>query len=119
MEYDIQSDASNDLGACAAAAAFAALGSEVRLGILRQLVRAGPEGLAVGAIQDRLGIAASTLSHHIRALTGAGVLIQTREGRILNCHADFNRISALAGFLISECCVDSPGEMEGIEREAS
>lgn len=95
------------VGAADVAAAFAALGSEVRLNILRVLVRAGPEGLPVGAIQDRIGIAASTLSHHVRALTQAGVLVQRREGRVLNCQADFDRISALAGFLSSECCVDA------------
>lgn len=92
-----------------AAEAFAALGSEIRLSILRTLVRAGPGGLPVGAIQDRLGVAASTLSHHLRALTGAGVLVQRREGRVLNCHADYNRIAALAGFLMSECCADQAG----------
>ena len=42
----------------AAAQAFAALGSEPRLEVIRTLVRAGPQGLAVGALQERLGIAA-------------------------------------------------------------
>lgn len=89
-----------------AANAFAALGAEVRLNILRLLVRAGPEGLPVGALQDRLGVAASTLSHHIRALCQAGVVVQERHGRVLNCQADFTRILSLANFLMSECCAD-------------
>ena len=105
---------SNKLDVGDAAAAFAALGSEVRLSILRILVRAGPNGLPVGSIQDRLGIAPSTLSHHLRALMQAGVLAQRRDGRVLNCLADFDRISALAGFLISECCVDVT---KNVERE--
>lgn len=90
-----------------AADAFAALGSEVRLSILRALVRAGESGLPVGALQDRLAIAGSTLSHHLRALIAAGVLEQTREGRTLICHARYDRIRGLAGFLVSECCADA------------
>lgn len=90
-----------------AAAAFAALGSEVRLSILRALVRAGEAGLTVGALQERLGVAGSTLSHHLRALMQAGVLEQTREGRTLVCRARYERIRALAGFLVSECCADA------------
>ena len=89
-----------------AAEAFAALGSEVRLEILRALVRAGEGGLAVGALQSRLATAASTLSHHLRALIQAGVLEQTREGRTLICRARYDRIQGLAAFLVSECCAD-------------
>lgn len=90
-----------------AAAAFAALGAPQRLAVLRLLVRAGQEGLPVGALQARLGMAASTLSHHLRALVQAGVVEQTRLGRMLICHADYDRVQALAGFLISECCADA------------
>lgn len=89
------------------AQAFAGLGSGVRLEILRCLVRAGDAGLPVGEIQNRVGIAASTLSHHVRALVQAGVLDQRREGRTLRCVARFDIISALAAFLISECCQDA------------
>ena len=105
------------IGADDVALAFAALGSEVRLSILRTLVRAGPDGLPVGAIQEKLGMAASTLSHHIRALVQAGVLTQRREGRVLMCVADFDRISALARFLISECCVDAAQDVDGQDME--
>ena len=48
-----------------AARAFSALGSEARLQVLRTLVRAGPEGLSVGQIQERTSIAPSTLAHHL------------------------------------------------------
>lgn len=96
-----------------AAEAFAALGSEVRIAILRALVRAGEAGLPVGALQQRLAIAASTLSHHLRALVQAGVLEQTRDGRTLICRARYDRIQGLAAFLVSECCADlAPGPEE-------
>lgn len=89
-----------------AAQAFAALGSPVRLDLLRTLVRAGEAGLPVGALQERLGIPGSTLSHHIRALTTAGVIEQERRGRTLVCRALYDRIEGLAAFLLSECCAD-------------
>lgn len=90
-----------------AAQAFAALGSEPRLEVIRALVRAGPEGLPVGALQERLGIAASTLSHHLRFLAAAELLSQERKGRSLICRARFANIEALARFLQAECCADA------------
>jgi len=89
-----------------AAEAFAALGSGVRLTILRALVRAGEPGMTVGALQERLAIAASTLSHHLRAMMQAGLVEQTRMGRTLVCRARYDRIQGLAAFLVSECCAD-------------
>jgi DNA-binding transcriptional ArsR family regulator len=100
-----------------AAEALAALGSEARLAILRALVRAGDAGLPVGALQQRLAIAASTLSHHLRALIQAGVLEQTRDGRTLICRARYDRIQGLAAFLVSECCADLAQE-EAEEKRA-
>ena len=65
------------------AARLEALGNPTRLDILRWLVRTGPEGLAVGAIQDRTGIPRSTLSHHLEAMRQAGLIEVSREGRYL------------------------------------
>lgn len=90
-----------------AAQAFAALGSEARLEIVRVLVRAGPSGLTVGALQERLGTPASTLSHHLKFLVSCGLVGQARAGRLLICTADFDRIGALAGYLTRECCIDA------------
>jgi ArsR family transcriptional regulator len=78
----------------------------------RTLVRAGEAGLPVGALQQRLAIAASTLSHHLRALIQAGVLEQTRDGRTLICRARYDRIQGLATFLVYECCADTAGDIE-------
>lgn len=94
----------------AASQAFAALGSESRLEVVRRLVRAGPDGMTVGALQEALGIAASTLSHHLRFLSAAGLLTQERRGRSLICRASFAQIDAVAEFLRRECCRDAaPG----------
>jgi len=91
-----------------AAQAFAALGSEQRLAVLRALVRAGPEGLRVGELKDRTGLAASTLSHHLRFLSQAGLIEQTRRGREIICAAAaYETVEALAAFLMRECCADA------------
>ena len=81
------------------------LGSPARLEIFRLLVRAGDPGLSVGEIQSHLGIPASTLSHHIAQLSRAGLLAQTREGRVLRCHPNWTMMNELIAFLTDECCV--------------
>ena len=55
-----------------AAQGFAAVGSEPRLEVLLALVRAGHGGLTVGEIQERVGLPASTLAHHLRFLAAGG-----------------------------------------------
>ncbi|MBY6136098.1 ArsR/SmtB family transcription factor [Leisingera sp. XS_AS12] len=90
-----------------AAQGFAAMGSEARLQVLRCLIRAGEAGLTVGEIQERTGIAPSTLAHHLKFLAGAGVVTQQRQGRATINRADFTRLEALAGFILSECCADA------------
>lgn len=87
-----------------------ALGNPTRLEIYRTLVRAGRLGLVVGQIQNRLGIPASTLSHHLKRLTMTGLVRQDREGTSLICHAEYPAMNALIGFLADECCAD---EMQG------
>ena len=82
------------------------LGHPVRLGIFRRLVRSGHHGLAVGCLQEELGIPGSTLSHHIASLISAGLLSQRREGRILYCVPAYDRLNEVIGFLRDECCQD-------------
>ena len=85
---------------------FAAAGSGSRLDVLMTLVRAGPNGLSVGDIQNRLGIPASTLAHHLRVLQGAGLIEQERAGRSVMNRAAYDTIRELADFLMRECCAD-------------
>lgn len=80
------------------------LGNATRLEIFRLLVRAGPEGLAVGEIQDHLGVPGSTLSHHISHLLSAGLVHQKRDGRILRCTPNFEMMLRVINFLTDECC---------------
>jgi len=87
-----------------AADGFAAMGSESRLAVLRILVKAGPDGLAVGDIQERTGIAASTLAHHLRFLADAGLIEQEKRGRAVISRASYDRLKQLAAFILEECC---------------
>jgi DNA-binding transcriptional ArsR family regulator len=93
-----------------AAGGFAAMGSEARLKVLRCLIRAGHAGLMVQDIQERTGIAPSTLAHHLKFLSGAGVVVQEKMGRATINRADFNRLRDLADFILSECCSDQQRE---------
>lgn len=91
-----------------AADSFAALGSEQRLSVLRSLVRAGPEGLSIGALGERTGVTGSTLTHHLKLLTATGLVKQERQGRSTICAAvAYAEIEALAHFLLTECCADA------------
>jgi len=87
-----------------AAASLESLGHEKRLAIFRALVKAGPSGLAVGQLQERLNIPASTLSHHVAHLVRHHLVDQTREGRMLRCCANYATMNSLINYLQDECC---------------
>ena len=80
------------------------LGNPTRLRIVRELVRTGRTGMAVGEIQQKLGIPNSTLSHHISRLVSVGLIKQNRESRTLYCTAQYDSLRELIDFLQSECC---------------
>ncbi|MGN6789616.1 MAG: ArsR/SmtB family transcription factor [Rhodanobacteraceae bacterium] len=88
--------------------ALKALAHDTRLATYRLLVQAGPEGLAVGEIGDRLKLPAPTLTSHLNVLRHAGLVRDVREGRSIRCRADYTRMNALLGFLTENCCGDDP-----------
>ena len=92
----------------AMARGFAAMGSEARLDVLRALVRAGDGGLTVGEIQERTGIAPSTLAHHLKFLAAGGVVEQEKAGRTTINRACYDELRNLARFILAECCADEP-----------
>ena len=96
-----------------AASAFAALGSEQRLSVLRTLVRAGPDGLSIGDLGERTGVTGSTLTHHMKILSTAGLVTQARQGRSIICAAvAFDEVQSLSTFLLTECCADSANQCQ-------
>ncbi|WP_120499957.1 helix-turn-helix transcriptional regulator [Roseovarius sp. EL26] len=94
-----------------AASTFAALGSEQRLMVLRVLVRAGSKGLSIGELGQRSGVTGSTLTHHMKILSQAGLVTQEKKGRSIICAAvAYDRLHHLSEFLLHECCADAPEE---------
>ena len=70
-------------------------------------MRAGDAGLAVGRLQDKLKIAPSTLSHHIKTLMVVGLVNQVRDATTLVCHANYEVMRSLVNFLVAECCSET------------
>jgi ArsR family transcriptional regulator len=90
-----------------AASRLEALGNSTRLRIYRTLVRAGDPGLAVGKLQSRLSIPASTLSHHLKTLLIVGLITQERDATTLICRANYSVMRGLVGFLVDQCCTEA------------
>ncbi len=91
---------------------FSAMGSEARLTVLQCLVRSGKNPLSVGELQERTGIAASTLAHHLKALVGASLVVQEKQGRITYNRAQLDHLEALAAYILEECCRDEEAVAE-------
>ena len=89
-------------------AALAALAQESRLAVFRLLVQAGPEGLAASKIGERLGIAPSSLSVHLKELAHAGLIDSRQEGRFVIYSADIATMNKVIGFLTDNCCGGQP-----------
>ncbi len=83
----------------AATRALTALAQETRLGIVRLLVKVGPDGLVAGQIALRLKLAPATSSFHLSQLTQAGLIKPTREGRSIRYSPVLATISELLEFL--------------------
>jgi DNA-binding transcriptional ArsR family regulator len=83
---------------------LAAMGTESRLGIMRLLLSAHPDGLVVGDIGSELDIPSSTLSHHLDKLRNEDLVRVRREGTFLWYSANTDALQQLLGFLYAECC---------------
>ena len=84
--------------------ALAALAQPVRLQVFRSLVVVGHEGMTPGALVEAIGVPATSLSFHLKELTHAGLVTQERQGRHLIYRANFDRMTALLGYLTDNCC---------------
>ena len=103
----------------AAIAAFAALAQETRLGIVRLLVQAGPNGLAAGEIAERLAVQPSTLSTHLAILERAGLVASRRQQRHIFYAAQYEGLRALIAFLMEDCCQGRPEICGGLDIRSS
>jgi DNA-binding transcriptional ArsR family regulator len=83
---------------------LSALGHPVRLAILRLVVQGGNTGTAAGDIQAHLEMPASTLSHHLKRLTDAGLMRSRNEGTFHYYSAEYGALRALTDYLWEDCC---------------
>ncbi len=97
---------------------FNALSQDSRLDAFRLLVKAGPEGLAAGAISERLAVPHNTLSFHLRHLAEAGLVRHEKRGRSVMYFANYNTMRDLIEYLVRDCCSEgmatiTPDEQSG------
>ncbi len=83
---------------------FSAMGTEARLRIMQLLLKAHPDGLVVGEIQQELDIPNSTLSHHLDKLRNEDLVRVSRESTFLRYTANTEALQEILRFLYAECC---------------
>jgi ArsR family transcriptional regulator, arsenate/arsenite/antimonite-responsive transcriptional repressor len=83
---------------------LAALAHSARLQVFRALVVAGKQGMTPGIMAEGMGVAAATLSFHLKELANAGLVTQERQGRNLVYRASFDHMSMLLDYLTENCC---------------
>lgn len=88
--------------------ALSALAHDIRLDVIRLLVKAGPRGALAGEIADQLDVRSNTLSNNLTVLAAARLVRSAREGRSVRYLADMDKIRDLLGFLVEDCCGGSP-----------
>ncbi len=96
------------LAEAAAVKALAALAQPQRLRAFRALVVAGPDGLTPGVMAEKLGVAPSALSFHLKELAYSGLVSSEARGRNLIYRASFTHMNALLGYLTEHCCQGQP-----------
>jgi ArsR family transcriptional regulator, arsenate/arsenite/antimonite-responsive transcriptional repressor len=102
----------NLLDEAAAVKALAALAQSHRLRTFRALVVAGPDGLTPGVMAEKLGVAPSALSFHLKELAHSGLVTSEARGRNLIYRASFTHMNALLGYLTEHCCQGQPCEAD-------
>ena len=100
-----------------AVASLSALAQAIRLRIFRVLVGAGPQGMTPGALAATLGVAASTLSFHLKELMRAGLVSQERDGRNLIYRPSIGHMNELLAYLTAHCCQGLACETESAVAE--
>jgi ArsR family transcriptional regulator, arsenate/arsenite/antimonite-responsive transcriptional repressor len=101
-------DAVATLDETATLKALAALAQTQRLRAFRALVVAGPDGLTPGAMAEKLAVAPSALSFHLKALSYSGLVTSEARGRNLIYRGNFAQMSGLLRYLTEHCCDGEP-----------
>lgn len=102
---------------------FRALSNPHRLAIFERLcsccapgTRCDVQTIGVGELGSTLDIAPSTLSHHLKTLRDAGLVVTERRGKRVECHVQPAVLEALSAFFsrplaaVEPYSTCSPGE---------
>ncbi len=91
---------------------FKALSNPHRLALFQRLCNCCTPGIActadealrfcVGDLGQGLAIAPSTLSHHLKELHRAGLIMMRRNGKNVECWVEANTLQELAGFFSTD-----------------
>ena len=82
---------------------FNVLASGIRQEVWRVLVRNPAVGLVAGDIAKTLNLPHSNLSFHLKAMSQAGLLHATQEGRYIRYHANVARMYDTIAYLTAAC----------------
>jgi len=88
--------------------ALSALAQPTRLAAFRLVVEHEPHGLPAGEIARRLDVPQNTMSSHLAQLARAGLLSADKQGRTIIYRADIERMRAVMGYLVNDCCGGRP-----------
>lgn len=83
--------------------ALSALAQETRLAIFRLLVQSA-NAVTAGEVADRLVIAPSTLSFHLKTLQQAGLISVRQDGRCMYYSPNRALFGNLLDYLTENCC---------------
>lgn len=98
---------------------FESLSSGIRLDIFRLLVRQGLNGMVAGEISSTLAVPPTNLSFHLKAMTHAGMVTVTQEGRFQRYRANLPLMLDLISYLTEECCSGNPQECADLFKASS
>jgi len=84
--------------------ALSALAHEVRLSIVRHLVKCGEAGASAGSIGEAVGAAPSKVSFHIAVLERAGLADSQKVSRQIIYRVNFTVVGELLAYVMADCC---------------
>ncbi len=60
--------------------------------------------MAAGTIAERMDVAGTTLSFHLKEMAHAGLVNTRQDGRFIYYSANYAVMSSLMGYLTENCC---------------
>lgn len=83
---------------------LSAMAHDGRLTLLRVLIVAGEKGVGAGDLSLKAGVATTTASAQLAALSHANLVTSTRQGRAVTYYANYTHLNHLMTFLLRDCC---------------